>query len=156
MTIKAGESAFVDTNVLLCATDRSRPRHDEARGLFRAAREGGYALALSGQIVREYLVVATRPLEANGLGMNSADALHNINNFVARSVLCEETEAVSARLRALAGTHALSGKRIHDANVVATMEEHDVDWLITENRQDFQVFGEVRTLDLAAISEASR
>jgi len=155
MAIEAGESAFVDTNVLLCATDHSRPSHSEARGLFRAAREGGYTLALSGQIMREYLVVATRPVEANGLGMSPADALHNVESFAARAVLCDETEAVSARLRALVGTYALSGKRIHDANVVATMAEHDIGWLITENRQDFEVFREIRTLDLGGLSEAS-
>ena len=61
MTIKAGETVFIDTNVLLCATDRFRRHHDEARGVFRAARDAGFSLALSGQIVREYLVVATRP-----------------------------------------------------------------------------------------------
>ena len=63
MTIKAGETAFVDTNVLLCATNRSRPHHDEARVLSRAACEAG-SLALS---VREYLVVATRPSKPTGL-----------------------------------------------------------------------------------------
>lgn len=153
MTIKAGESAFVDTNVLLSATDRSRPRHSEARDLFRAFREGGNTLALSGQIVREYLVVATRPAEVNGLGMNAADALHNISRIATRAIYCEETEAVSARLRALIGIYSLCGKRIHDANVVATMAEHDIGWLITENKPDFEVFREIQTLDLGELSE---
>ena len=43
MTIRAGETVFVDTNVLLSATDRSRPHHDEALGLTRAAGEAGCA-----------------------------------------------------------------------------------------------------------------
>ena len=153
MTIKAVESALVDTNVLLCATDRSRHRHSEARDLFRTSRAGGYTLALSGQIVREYLVVATRPAEVNGLGMNCADALHNISRIATRAIYCEETEAVSARLRALIGIYSLSGKRIHDANVVATMAEHDIGWLITENKPDFEVFREIQTLDLGEWSE---
>ena len=149
MTIRAGETAFVDTNVLLSATDRSRLHHDEARGLSRAAREAGYSLALSGQIIREYLVVATRPVEVNGLGMSPADALHNVGTFTPRAVLCAETEAVSARLRSLTATYALSGKRIHDANVVATMVAHDIHWLITENGDEFEVFSEIQTLGLA-------
>ena len=153
MTIKAGESAFVDTNVLLSATDRSRPRHSEARDLFRASREGGNTLALSGQIVREYLVVATRPAEVNGLGMNAADALRNISRIATRAIYCEETEAVSQRLRALIGTYSLCGKRIHDANVVATMAEHGIGWLITENKPDFEVFREIQTLDLGELSK---
>ena len=147
--MKAGETVFVDTNVLLSATDRSRPHHDAARGLSRVAREAGCSLALSGQIIREYLVVATRPVEVNGLGLSPADALHNINAFIPRTVLCAETEAVSLRLRSLTATYALSGKRIHDANVVATMVEHDIHWLVTENGDDFKVFSEVQTLGLA-------
>ena len=149
MTIKAGETAFIDTNVLLCATDRSRPHHDEARSLLRVAREAGYSLALSGQIIREYLVVATRPVQANGLGMSAVESLHNVRIFTPRALLCAETETVSARLRSLIATHALSGKRIHDANVVATMVAHEIHWLITENRDDFAVFGEIQTLGLA-------
>lgn len=149
MTIEAGETAFVDTNVLLSATDRSRGHHDEARGLFRAAREAGFNLALSGQIIREYLVVATRPVEVNGLGMDPADALHNVSTFTPRAMLCAESEAVSAQLRSLVATYALKGKRIHDANVVATMAAHDIRWLITENKDDFEVFSEVQTLGLA-------
>ena len=31
MTIEAGETVFVDTNVLLCATERSRGHYNEAR-----------------------------------------------------------------------------------------------------------------------------
>ena len=85
--------------------------------------EAGSTLALSGQIIREY-VGATRPVEVNGLGMSTADALHNIRTFMTRAVLCPETEAVSARLRSLTATYTLNGRRIHDANIVATMAAH--------------------------------
>jgi len=154
MAMKAGETVFVDTNVLLSATDRSRLHHDEARGLSRVAREAGCHLALSGQIIREYLVVATRPVEVNGLGMSPADALHNISTFLPRAVLCEETEAVSLRLRSLVATHALSGKRIHDANIVATMVAHDIHWLVTENGDDFEGFAEMQALGPGELGRA--
>ncbi len=147
--IKAGETAFIDTNVLLCATDRSRRNHGRAQELSRIAREGGFNLALSGQIIREYLVVATRPVEVNGLGMSPTDALHNIDACMSGTMHCAETESVSAQLRSLVATHALMGKRIHDANVVATMMAHDIGWLITENGEDFEVFSKIQALGLA-------
>ena len=58
----AGEILFADTNVFLSATDRSREHHAEARELLQAAGAGKAVLAVSGQIIREYLVVATRPV----------------------------------------------------------------------------------------------
>jgi len=147
--IAAGETAFVDTNVLLCATDRSCRHHDRAAHLLPTARQAGFALALSGQIIREYLAVATLPADANGLGLRRPDALHNINAFASRVELCEETDAVSARLRALVAAHSLVGKRVHDANLVATMQAHGIHWLITNNAADFADFGDVQTLGLA-------
>ena len=59
----AGELLLDDTNVFLSATDRSRKHHAEARELLQAAGAGKAILAVSGQIIREYLVVATRPVE---------------------------------------------------------------------------------------------
>lgn len=149
MTIGAGETAFVDTNVLLCATDRSRSHHLRATLLPSTARHAGFGLALSGQIIREYLVVATRPVEVNGLGLSRADAHHNIQAFSSRVELCGETEAVSRRLLSLVDDHCLVGKRIHDANLVATMAVHGIRWLITEDSAGFQAFSEIQTLGLA-------
>ena len=146
MTIEVGEVVFVDTNVLLCATDRSREHHEEARRLIREAGPSGYHLALSGQIIREYLVVATRPVADNGLGLSTPEALHNVDQFSRPpTVFCDEPESVTARLRKLTAAHDLKGKRIHDANVVATMLVHGIRRLITENTRDFDVFDEIET-----------
>lgn len=146
MTIEAGEVVFVDTNVLLCATDRSREHHEEARRLIRHAGPSGYHLALSGQVIREYLVVATRPMAENGLGLSVPDALHNVDQFSRPpTVFCDQLESVSARLRELTAAHDLKGQRIHDANVVATMLVHGIGRLVTENTRDFAVFDEIET-----------
>ena len=145
MEIKAGEILFLDTNVLLTATDRSRPDHLSARRLLSLARRGGFHLAVSGQVVREYLVVATRPTNANGLGLGVPDALRNVAQFRRRTVLLDENEAVSNRLTALIASCATAGKRIHDANIVATMLTHGIALLVTQNREDFEGFPGIRT-----------
>lgn len=150
MTIEAGEVVFADTNVLLCATDRSREHHEEARRLIRDAGPSGYHLALSGQIIREYLVVATRPVADNGLGLSIPEALHNVDQFSGPpAVFCDEPESVAAQLRQLTAAHDLKGKRIHDANVVATMLVHGIRRLITENTRDFAVFDEIEPSTVA-------
>ncbi|MFW5729909.1 MAG: type II toxin-antitoxin system VapC family toxin, partial [Spirochaetota bacterium] len=135
-----GELAFIDTNVLLAATDRGRPDHEIARSLFSAAIRAGVHLAVSGQVLREYLVVATRPPEANGFGLSPDDALHNVGTFRARTVLVEELEAVMDELFRLLPSAGISDKRIHDANIAATMRAHHITTLVTANVGDFRMF----------------
>ena len=152
MAISVGDVVFVDTNVFLGATDESRPYHKQAYRLLSIAGPRGYHLAMSGQIVREYLVVATRPVAQNGLGLATFDALANVQQFRQRVVLWPETEQVAARLLDLVRQHSLSGKRIHDANVVATMIVQGVDTLVSENVDDFDEFDEIDVIDTIALS----
>jgi predicted nucleic acid-binding protein len=141
-----GELALVDTNILLTATDRFRPEHAEARKLFLQAISAGVHLCVSGQIIREYLVVATRPVEVNGLGLAVADAIHNIETFKRHLLFLEETEPVTSRLLTLVSTYNLAGKRIHDANIVALMDEQNIKLLVTQNPEDFSLFTELKTV----------
>ena len=148
MEIKVGEILFLDTNILLIATDESRPYHEIARKVIATHGRSGLHLGISGQIIREYLVVATRAPEANGLGMEPADAIKNVQAFNERLLFFDETEAGSIRLRHLTNGYRLIGTRIHDANVIPTMLSHGISKLVTENRADFSVFSEVETADL--------
>ncbi|NBF40604.1 MAG: PIN domain-containing protein, partial [Spirochaetes bacterium] len=141
-----GEVAFVDTNVLLSATDSARPDHGAARAVFEKSIGAGVHLAVSAQIIREYLVVATRPAAANGLGMRPANAVRNADIFQQRTILLEETEAVADRLRVLVEHNSLKGTRIHDANVCAVMVVHGISRLVTQNVSDFTPFAEVHAL----------
>ena len=65
---------LLDTNVLLSATDPRRPLHRAALAVLNDWPNQGFVLAVSSQILREYLVVATRPVEVNGLGLGTEDA----------------------------------------------------------------------------------
>jgi len=89
---------------------------------------------------REYLVVATRPAEVNGLGMKLSDALKNMIWFRKRLVYIEEPEAVHHRLAALLESAGITGKRIHDANIVALMQHSGIHTLLTNNPGDFSPF----------------
>lgn len=148
MVITAGEILFLDTNILLTATDESRSHHKFARTVIASHQRIGLHLGISGQIIREYLVVATRAPEVNGLGIEPADALSNVNEFSKRLLFFDETEAASIQLRLLTNNYQLIGTRIHDANVVATMLTHGLSKLVTENQADFSVFSDVETIDL--------
>jgi predicted nucleic acid-binding protein len=132
--------AMLDTNVLLAATDESRAQHDQALGVVNDWPGRGTTLYTSGQVMREYLAVATRPAEKNGLGMTLADALANVRAFRARTSLLAEDGKVADRLLTLLDDVACDGKQIHDANVVATMMVHGIDTIVTINLVDFARF----------------
>jgi predicted nucleic acid-binding protein len=135
-----GSSVFLDTNILLSASDRARTSHLPCSTIVRKAIEAGVTLCVSGQVLREYLVVATRPASQNGFGLPVSDALHNLSRFRARVSVLDESTDVARELARLVQAYSITGKRIHDANLVATMSVHGVDELVTENGDDFGVF----------------
>jgi predicted nucleic acid-binding protein len=151
MEITAGEIFFLDTNILLTATNEARQHYQLARDLIISHHRSGLHLGISGQIIREYMVVATRPPQANGLGLSPNDTIHNVGEFRERLLFFPESEEVSNELRVLVKEYRLSGTRIHDANVAATMSAHGVTKLITENTDDFSAFSTIQTFDLSTI-----
>ena len=139
-------SVLLDTNVLLEATAPARDLHRQALGVFDHWPNRGVRLCVSGQVLREYLVVATRDEAVNGLGLAVADALANVASFADRCRFPPETRAVATRLRQLLRDVECSGKQIHDANLVATGLVHGVTALVTANAQDFERFGSLVTV----------
>lgn len=136
------ERAVIDTNVLLAATDEGREDHDDAIGSLNAWPGLGLVLYTSGQILREYLAVATRPVVHNGLGMARPAAVANVRGLRTRLHLLAEDEKVADRLLELLDAVECTGKQVHDANVVATALVHGVDTIVTLNVADFARFND--------------
>ena len=141
-----GDLVLVDTNVYLSATDRSRPDHQDSQDFLRRCAGAGIHSAITGQIVREYLVAATRPLAVNGLGLQPLDALSNVETFRSRAIFLDESETVSRRLEDLVKRLGLNGKKIHDANIAAVLAVYNVPYLITANTDDFAPFEHIAPL----------
>jgi predicted nucleic acid-binding protein len=145
--------AMLDTNVLLSATDKGRDDHRQAMLVFNDLAGRGTTLYTSGQVMREYLAVATRPMGSNGLGLKEADALANARAFRTRTALLAEDRAVADRLLDLLDQTPCGGKQVHDANVVATMLVHGIDRLITINVTDFTRFEDrITVIPLSSIN----
>ncbi|WP_158607664.1 type II toxin-antitoxin system VapC family toxin [Flexivirga caeni] len=134
----------VDTNVLLAATDRSRASHQRALDFINDDQR---RLALTPQIVREYLVVATRPVEANGLGMPGEGAASNMEQFAADMDILPENIATSRTVIGLVGQNVATGEQIHDANVVAVALAHGARTIVTDNTRHFARFSDSITIE---------
>lgn len=142
MSIPTVDRALLDTNILLAATDVARQEHEQAMAVINDWPLSGVVLYTSGQILREYLAVATRPAQHNGLGMTRPDAVENVRTLRDRLNLLVEDAKVSDRLLLLLEAIDCSGKRVHDANVVATMLVHGVHAVVTLNIDDFARFAD--------------
>ena len=137
MRIERGTKALVDTNVLLEATDEGRRFHAQAQSLFRNAFDDGVDLFLGTQVLREYLVVATMPIENNGLGMTTELALDNIKLFQKRVSLVAETLQAGELFVEWAGKYRIRGKRLHDLQILATASVAGMHALVTANEKDY-------------------
>jgi predicted nucleic acid-binding protein len=146
MTTKVADRVVLDTNVLLTATDAGRAEYAKAREALDEWPARGTTLYTSGQILREYLSVATRPEERNGLGLSQQDSVANARALCGRLRLLDENEKVNARLLALLDDIGCGGKQVHDANIVATMLVHGVDTIVTGNVEDFTRFERLITV----------
>jgi predicted nucleic acid-binding protein len=132
--------AMLDANVLVAATDPSRPEHHDALRIMTDWPRLGVGLCTSTQILREYLSVATRPYEHNGLGLPLIEATGNVRIFQRQTTVLADGANVVRRLLTLLDDVVCAGKQIHDANVVATMLAHDVHEVVTMNPTHFARF----------------
>ena len=134
------DRVMLDTNVLLAATDHGRPEHRDALRVLNDWATANTGLCTSGQVLREYLTVATRPAERNGLGLKLSDALGNVRAIRERTTLLAEDSRVADRLLGLLADVECLGKQVHDANLVATMLVHGIGTIVTMNLADFARF----------------
>ena len=79
-----------------------------------------------------------------------------MSEFLRYIHLYDETVEVARRLRQLALTYGLHGKRLHDANIVATMSIHGIHALVTQNPGDFAPFDEIDSRDSRRQSPSER
>lgn len=131
---------MLDTNVLLAATDEGRPEHRDALSVLNDWAAADAGLCVSGQVLREYLTVATRPADSNGLGLKLPDAVANVRAIRERTTLLAEDSRVADRLLGLLADVECLGKQVHDANLVATMLVHGIPAIVTANQADFARF----------------
>jgi predicted nucleic acid-binding protein len=106
----------------------------------------GCTLWISQQVMREYLAVVTRP-QATSRPLPVAAAIADVRRFRASFAMASDNPAVLERLLELLAAHPSAGKQVHDANIVATMQAHDVQRLLTYNTSDFLRFAGIIDLE---------
>lgn len=136
---------FLDTNVLVQATQVTAPLHAVSREAVEAADARGAELWISRQVLREYLAVLSRP-QTYTAPLAPATLAARVQQFEAQFRVADEDVRVTQQLIALLQQIPTGGRQVHDANIVATMLVHRVGQLLTHNTVDFARFAAYITL----------
>lgn len=143
--MKDVDRLFVDTNILIFATNEQSPWHMPAANGLAEARRLGVELVISSQFLREYLSAATRiSVMENGLSLPKI--LENVCEFRNELTVVEDNPFVLDALLELIERVSLAGKQVHDANIVATMQVHGLKHIFTHNVADFNRFSSFITV----------
>lgn len=134
----AADPVLLDTSVLVTASAPARRGHETTLRWLTGSR----GLLISTQVMREYLVVATRPEAVNGLGRTPEQARGNLAVFLSWAVPLPEDRAILPAFNGLLDRHRVVGKRLHDAWLAATAITHGVRRLATFNPADFTPFAD--------------
>ena len=139
MTTMDAEPVFVDTNVLVYAHVAEAPWHQRAQEAIADHEAAGAPLWVSRQVLREYLVSLTRP-QPFPMPPSLEAVVAQVQQFQQRFHVANEGPEVTTRLLALLTEVPTRGRRIHDANMVATMLVSGVRRVLTHNTDDFVRF----------------
>ena len=142
---------LLDTNILLRNALPEDPLHDVVRQAVLHLINTGWDLCISTQNLIEYWVVATRPRAVNGMGRTVSETLQDIQGFRDAFTLLADPPDLIERWLNLCSSHNVHGRPAHDARMVAVMEAHGVDRILTLNPGDLICYGHVTVLSPADV-----
>jgi predicted nucleic acid-binding protein len=131
---------LVDTNVLLRAAQKQHPQHEAALAALNGAKGRGDRLYIVPQVLYEFWVVATRPIEANGLGLTTAQSIAELHRIRRLFPLLPETPQLYSVWEQLVYEYSVLGKQAHDARLVAAMRLHGLEHILTFNTEHLARF----------------
>ena len=122
---------LVDTNVLLRIVDASHSQHRLAVDAIDSIASRGHEPCIVPQVIYEFWVVATRPVELNGLGLSAKAAQERVVDIVATFRLLRDERTIFEIWSRLVVDYQVIGKRAHDLRLVAAAIRHDISRFLT-------------------------
>jgi predicted nucleic acid-binding protein len=130
---------FCDTNVVIRLNIVETPEHQQVKQAITKLIADGNPLWISRQVLREFCMVLTRP-QTFPIPLNPRDVVARARTLATLFEVADEPEAVTENLFHLIETIPMGGKQVYDANLVATMQAHQIRHIFTLNPTDFERF----------------
>jgi predicted nucleic acid-binding protein len=138
---------LVDTNVLLRAIQQESPQCEPAREALRRWRQQNHELCLTSQNVKEFWNVCTRPTGKNGLGISVSGAERHTRLLERYFTILPDSAMTYTAWQLLVAKYQVIGPKVHDAYLVASMETHGLNHILTFNIGDFSRYDDIKLLD---------
>jgi predicted nucleic acid-binding protein len=128
---------LADTNIGLRRTNVNDPEHPLVTAAVRELLRRGETLYYTQQNRREFWNVCTRPLAVNGLDMSIADTLLALGVLDALFTRLPDVAGTGPEWDRLVAQYQVTGRAVHDAQLVASMRVHGISHILTLNVADF-------------------
>ena len=128
---------LVDTNIILRLAQPNNPQRPDIVSALAVLTTAKHEICVVPQVFFEYWVVATRPVENNGLGMPVPDVQGSIELLLQDFVLLTDAADLFSNWLELVSLYNVKGRTAHDARLVAAMKSHAIGTMLTFNTGDF-------------------
>ncbi len=134
---------LLDTNVVLRFSNPSDSQHSLVVDAVAALLVEGAECYLTAQVLIELWVVATRPMNVNGLGWSVEQTNSAITQLLDRFPMADETSQIFLTWLDIVTDNQVKGKRTHDARIVAVMLASNISHILTLNPSDFSSISDI-------------
>jgi len=141
---------LVDTSVLLRTLQPQHPLYALTDRSIEHLLTQGRELHIVAQNLIELWIVATRSLAQNGLGMTPAAGAGELARIKSMFAFLPETPAIYPIWETLVIHHNVTGKRAHDARLVAAMQAHGLTSILTFAATGFSRYAGIEVVHPAA------
>ena len=128
---------LIDTNILVRGVHRKSVGHRDAIRALRILRSRADLVCVVPRNIYESRSVATRPVDTNGLGLSPSQAARITTRIGELCPVLRDLPELYYEWRRLVVDHGVSGKKSHDARLVAAMNVHGIRQIVTFNTDDF-------------------
>lgn len=128
---------LLDTNIILRASDPDSDQYSLVVDAVSKLLANEHECLLTPQVLREFWVVTTRPMDANGFGWTPEQTKAEIDQLLSQFNLLPDNADIFTRWLELVTKYKIKGKRTHDIRLVAVMKSHSIEYLLTLNPKDF-------------------
>jgi len=137
-----------DTNIFLRLTNKADPAHTLAADALRALRRRRETLCFTPQVLAEFWSVCTRPPSARGgFGLLPAEAERRARIIERYFRLLPDSMATYQEWRQCLVRYAISGVKVHDARLIASMKVYSITHLLTFNAEDFRRYQDITVIE---------
>lgn len=147
---------LLDTNILLRLIEVRHPQHKETIEALKILRQQDCEFYILLQNVSEFWNVCTRSVERNGLGLSIQLTDFYLARLERFFTLLPDIEDTYRNWRELVVNRAVSGAKVHDAKIVASMKAHNIQHLLTFNSDDFKRYSEISVVEPTDIRADAR